>query len=256
MIELDEATRRALLAREGPPPLARAEILAGLRTRLGGPAGPDDPSGEPDPAGGESIPFDGGAAAGAQIAWAAKVVGATLGLAAAGLLTIKLGAVTIDSLAGSPAPEPARVATTAPASSTIVEPHEQLDEPALPEQPVATPNTEATPVIAAVGHREPSKAESTLAAELELVRAAKQLRADDPEAALGKLDLHGQRFPDGSLAPEREAIRVELLCVLGRDAALAEARANFLQHHADSPLRARVLASCEKSGTDPAGAGD
>jgi hypothetical protein len=255
MIELDEATRRALLAREGPPPSARAEILTGLRTRLGGPGGSDDP-GEPELGGGESMPVDGGAAAGAQIAWAAKVVGATLGLAAAGLLTIKVGAVAIDSLRGEPAPEHAPALGKASTNPPVVAPEQPIDEPAPPEQPFAAPSIDAAPVAAATSRSEPSEAESTLAAELALVRAAKQLRPDDPEAALSKLDLHRERFPDGSLAPEREAMRVELLCALGREAAFTEARANFLQHHADSPLRARVLASCDEVGTDSAGAGD
>ena len=57
MVELDEATRQALLARERPPVLARAEVLAGLRSRLGGPGGPDD-LGEPNLEGGESMPID------------------------------------------------------------------------------------------------------------------------------------------------------------------------------------------------------
>jgi hypothetical protein len=259
MVELNEVTRRALLAREGPPASARAEILAGLRTRIGGPGGPDDPGdlGDPELGGGESVPFDGGAIAGAQIAWAAKIVGATLGLAAAGVLALELGALAVRSPRDEPAPVRAQVDDEAP-KLAVVEPGQTAAEAAAPEQPLAVTSNEtvAPREPPATTRSEATKLDSTLAAELVLVRAAKQLRADDPEAAFAKLELHRKRFPDGSLAPEREAMRVELLCTLGRHAAAAEARAHFLEHHGDSPLRARVLASCEQPGTDLASAGD
>ena len=233
MVELDEATRRALLAREGPPASARAEILAGLRSRLGGPEGPSDP-GEPELGGGESIPFDAGAIASAQIAWAAKVVGTTLGLAAAGVLTIKLGAVAVGSMRDEPTPARMQASNAAPQSAAAVEPPEVVDQtvPSVPPSAEVPSEDLALRKPPAATRNQASKLDSPLAAELELVRAAKQLRTDAPEAALAKLDLHGQRFPTGSLAPEREAMRVKLLCVLGR------------------------RASCERAGTDHAGAGD
>src|SRR5690606_32591875 len=149
MVELDEATRRALLAREGPPASARGEILAGLRTRLGGPGGPDDPDDPDDPGdadpgdfgelgGGEPSLFDGGVATGGQIAWAAKVVGATLGLASAGLLTIKLGAVVMSSPPTEPAP------TRAPELAAELEQHEPALDDAWsePSPTAATPGAE------------------------------------------------------------------------------------------------------------------
>lgn len=260
MVELDEATRRALLAREGPPASARAEILAGLRARLDGPRGPDDP-GEPDLGGSESMPLEGAATAGGQIAWAAKLVGATIGLAAAGVLTLQLGAVAYRSLREQPkdAHTQAQVSDEVE-HAAVVEPHEVVDEAPQSDQAEETASeseTEAAPRPAAAPARnEATKTDSTLAAELELLRAAKQLRARAPEAALAKLELHRERFADGSLAPEREAMRVELLCTLGRHAAAAKARARFLEHYGDSPLRARVLANCADVGTDHASAGD
>ncbi|HVI03474.1 MAG TPA: hypothetical protein VM869_32495, partial [Enhygromyxa sp.] len=257
MVELDEATRRALLAREGPPASARAEVLAGLRTRLGGPQGPSDP-GEPELGGGESIPSDGGAIASSQMAWAAKVVGTTLGLAAAGVLTIKLGAMAVGSPRDQPAPTRTLPSDAAPQPVVAVEVREVDGEIVLSEPAAAVASSEgvAHRQRSAPAHNQAIEPDSTLAAELELVRAAKQLRADDPEAALAKLEMHRQRFPTGSLAPEREAMRVELLCRLGRRAAADEARSHFLEQHGHSPLRARVLASCEISGTDRASAGD
>jgi hypothetical protein len=38
----------------------------------------------------------------------------------------------------------------------------------------------------------------------------------DPEAALVRLEQHRREFPNGALAPEREVMRVEVLCALGR----------------------------------------
>jgi hypothetical protein len=258
MVELDEATRRALLAREAPPASARAEILDGLRARLGGPGGPDDPD-DPgdlgDLGGGQATPLEPGLAAGGQLAWAAKLVGATLGLTAAGLLIVKLGAVVAGP--SNSRPEGSQPVVEAPIEAAPVDSPEPLVEPPPPEPTLASPSP-----IAAAPPRKPGAAvvdepsESTLAAELALVRAAKRLRADDPEAAFAKLELHAQRFANGSLAPERDALRVELLCALGRRAAARKARAEFLARHDDSPLRARVLASCREVGTDSAGAGD
>ncbi|HVH98287.1 MAG TPA: hypothetical protein VM869_06245, partial [Enhygromyxa sp.] len=244
-------------AREGPPASARAEVLAGLRTRLGGPQGPSDP-GEPELGGGESIPIDGGAIASSQLAWAAKVVGTTLGLAAAGVLMIKLGAMAVGSMRDEPAPTRTLPSDAAPQPVAAVEVREAVAEAALSESAAAVAPSEdpANRQQSAPAHNQATKPDSTLAAELELVRAAKQLRADDPEASLAKLEMHRQRFPTGSLAPEREAMRVELLCRLGRRAAADEARSQFLEQHGNSPLRARVLASCDEAGTDHAIVGD
>lgn len=229
MVELDEATRRALLAREGPPATARAEILAGLRARLDGPSGPDDP-GEPDLGGSESMPLDGAATAGGQIAWAAKLAGATIGLAAAGVLTLQVGAVAYRSLREQPADKHTQQRVSdASEHVAVVEPGEVIDEAPSPDQAtelVSESASEAAPRSApAPAHSDTTKTDSTLAAELALLRAAKQLRAQHPEAALNKLELHRERFADGSLAPEREAMRVELLCTLGRDEPAAKARA-------------------------------
>lgn len=257
MVELDEATRQALLAREGPPTSSRADVLAGLRARLGGPEGPDDPgdSGDSGDLGGSSS-IDGGAVAGSQVAWAAKLVGATLGLASAGLLTLKLGAVAVTSMQSEPARAPT-IGEATPLAAAIEAGPAVLDAaPPEPSPSGASSQVDAAPPERAVARPTPSTTESTLAAELALIRAAKQLRDRDPEAALAQLELHERRFPSGSLAPEREVIRVELLCALGRHRAAAQARASFLDQHGESPLRARVLASCSEAGTDLASAGD
>jgi hypothetical protein len=266
MVELDELTRRALLARDGPPAHARAEVLAGLQARLGGGAGPDaDPSSAGELGGGPP-PLDGGLSAG-QLVWAAKLTGATLGLAAAGLLTLKLGAGLVAG--GVPSEvegEGAEVATLEPSGAQTVAPAvapSTRDEPGSGEGTTRDASAgEVTPAREAARAREADssqpgagRSDSSLAAELELVRAAKRLTAQ-PEAALVQLERHRERFEAGVLAPERELLRIEMLCALGRHADAAKARAAFLRQFPDSPLRARLGQDCHASGTDPSAAGD
>jgi hypothetical protein len=207
MLELDEHTRRALSQRYGPTPDAQARVLAELRGTLGGPQGPDA-------GGGEAASTTGGPPAGSgQVVWIAKICAATAGLTGAGLLVLKLGASVLSSFddrdpteaqakleASTPAREP-------PPAPTAPEPTNSLDTPS----PVTSPAPVQTPT-----NRRSSATASTLAAELALLDGAKRIHSSDPEAALVRLDQHRQEFPTGVLAPEREALRVEVLCALGR----------------------------------------
>jgi hypothetical protein len=269
MVELDEVTRRALLARDGPPAHARAEVLAGLRGRLGSGPGPDEPGVDPWDAGdlgGGGLAIDGSLSAGAKLVWAAKVSGATLGLAAAGLLSLKLGASLLGGVGGPSEGEGAGGATLEPAGAEPVAPVEVAstsDEPGAGEDSASVAHVgEAARGGEAARTGEADKrlpgggrSDSSLAAELELVRAAKRLRAQ-PEAALAQLERHRTRFEAGVLAPERELLRIEMLCALGRPSEAAQARAEFSTRFSDSPLRARAGQACQPSGTDPAAAGD
>jgi hypothetical protein len=256
MVELDDAMRRALLAREDPPSDAREAILASLRTRLGGPSDPgsdDSDPGEP----GDLASGPGQATASGQLAWAAKVAAATVALTTGGLLTLKLGALAIAAVTGDEAPRAAPIEVVEPqARVDWQEPNEQTSPPP-PEPDVEPPiNLAATPDPPASADEPSDASESTLAAELELVRAAKQARAKDPEAALAQLELHRERFAKGVLAPEREALRIELLCELDRRSEADAARERFLVDFPGSPLRARVIASCSNVGTDSNASGD
>src|SRR5690606_28075376 len=86
---------------------------------------------------------------------------------------------------------------------------------------------------------------STLADEMALIRAAwADLRAGRGDAALASLDAHRSRFPEGALAPERDAARAIALCASARrDEGLAAA-SSFLHAHPRSPLAARVRDAC------------
>jgi hypothetical protein len=90
---------------------------------------------------------------------------------------------------------------------------------------------------------------TTLDQELRLVRGGvAALDAGEPSLALSLFEEHARRFPNGILAEERAAERVSALCALGRVGEARSAAASFLHDRAQSPLAARVQASC--GGTD------
>jgi len=94
-------------------------------------------------------------------------------------------------------PEP----TAAPAAQPVVEPP--------PPSPTRSRARKAQP---------PTPPADTLAAELALVSKAKQqLRSGRAADALRVLDEHARRFASGQLGAERDELRVEALCQLGRD---------------------------------------
>ncbi|PRP95110.1 hypothetical protein [Enhygromyxa salina] len=269
MIELDEATRHALLARDGPPPGTSEQILATLRVRLG------PGSGGPGPGGPEPLAGDGavasaleGVAEAGRAAWVAKVIGATVGLTGAGLLVLKVGAMTINAAGvrdDAPPTQDVQVQVeTADAGSVgddaaTEQPAPNLTEPPEPSSTSAAdssglPRAERSSSAVSRDDDERDDARSDLAAEVALLRDAKQLRATAPQAALEQLERHRAQFPAGTLAPERDALRIELLCALGRVTQAEAAREQFAGTHPGSPLQARIETTC--AGTDPERGGD
>lgn len=81
--------------------------------------------------------------------------------------------------------------------------------------------------------------------ELGLLRSAYEaLRKKKPERALGLLDQHASRFPEGALSESRKVARIIALCQAGsRESARAEA-ARFLELSPRSPHAARVRSLC------------
>lgn len=68
-----------------------------------------------------------------------------------------------------------------------------------------------------VGSREPSRAHDSLSEEVAiLTRAETELHSGRTENALKLLNEHERRFPNGILAEERTAARIQGLCALGR----------------------------------------
>ncbi|MBC8072189.1 MAG: hypothetical protein IAG13_27965 [Deltaproteobacteria bacterium] len=77
-----------------------------------------------------------------------------------------------------------------------------------------------------------------------MIRAAKS-QADDL-AALAVLDRHAREFPSGTLARERELLRAERLCALGRVAEVRAIAARVLADGADDPLARRMRDVCSE----------
>jgi TolA-binding protein len=101
-------------------------------------------------------------------------------------------------------------ATGATTVSTVAPPTvpNVVPEPAssAPDEPTATPSAAAAPSQSS-GPRERSHATGSLRAERLLLEAASAaLMRGDPESAIPALRKHAQRFPNGALAEEREAL--------------------------------------------------
>lgn len=235
-----------LRAQTGPDAAARQRMWAELAL-AGGPE-PDldrEPDLDPEPDVG-----DGGASTGGleQLGYAAKVVGATASMTAAGLLALRLGVLGVRALApGDPAvdtelevethaleeaePEPEAAIEPEGGEPSLEEPSAGGAEPgALPEAPAAKAPAQAELPGAAAGAAEGgsgTKGESTgasgsLAAELELLQAARE--APDSASALAQLAEHRRRFPEGQLVDERELLAVERACTSSPSEAQAAAQ--------------------------------
>lgn len=125
--------------------------------------------------------------------------------------------------------------SVAPTTTTIVAP-----EPAPPREPVIAPRRSAPEAPRA----------DRLAAELALVDPARAaLARGDHANALRLFAEHAQRFPNGALAPERDAYSAIARCQDGardRKALLAA----FARAHVGSSLLDRVREACRDSSTD------
>ena len=148
-----------------------------------------------------------------------------------------------------PSPVPTPVTPTAPLPATtpaapqvqarasnVVTPVPPPAVTAPPEEPIAPVSPSAAPSLPAM---------SDVSEEARLLRRADEtLRAGDAPQALSFLQSYEASFPNGVLAPEHEAERVEVLCALGRTAEARALGATFLRERPRSPLVARVRASC------------
>lgn len=103
----------------------------------------------------------------------------------------------------------------------------------------------APPAPAASMLPEPTVASGALGEETKLVSAANAaLRAGDGRAALAAIEDHQRRFPAGVLAEERDAQRVEAMCLAGQTAEARERAARFGRDRPGSPLLTKVKAAC------------
>jgi hypothetical protein len=233
MTQLDHQTREALCALDQPPPGVEDRLFAAILQSTGGGGG------------------DGGVGVGGEsaLAYAAKVVGATLGLTAAGFALVAVGAVGVRSLRATPERAPAAITSpadvTAPsaaeqAATSTPEPeaHDTIEPASASPREPHEPSEAPKPIAA------PSSPTPTLEAELALLEVARNAA---PGAALAALERHRVEFEHGMLADEREVLRVETLCALGRASEAKAVAATFLDAHPKSPLRSRIEAACKSS---------
>lgn len=115
----------------------------------------------------------------------------------------------------------------------------------LVTEPAVTASVSSTVAAPAVTESAPRPAASNLLAQERAVldQARKKLALSEPEVALRSLELHLRRFPRGALAEEREAMRVQVLVLLGR---AAQAK------HAGDAFRARFPNSLMSSSVEAA----
>jgi hypothetical protein len=244
MTQLDDFTRRALCATDQPPPGVEDRILAAILGPVGGP-GPDGGGGM------TSTPAPGSGVLGSSsLVYVAKVVGATIGLAASGVALLAITAAGVRSVSDD-TPRRASAPIEVAAAKQLEEPttvaivHPETEPPELAEREASPP------AIASAPPQKPSKPalveaqpEDTIEAELELMKGARGSK--DHERALALLDRHRREFATGVFAAEREVLRVEHLCGLGRTDEAQTVAASFIQRYPDNPLRSRIEPACEK----------
>jgi hypothetical protein len=141
----------------------------------------------------------------------------------------------VDGVATSPPLElvaPDRGASTAalPQSSAPA-PVPIVPLPPVPPAPRAKAVAPASEVVA--------PGADALAREVALVQSAREAAlAGDLERALDRTDAHAREFPRGKLAPERWALRIDLLCRLDREASARATAIAFASAHPESTIAA------------------
>jgi len=139
-----------------------------------------------------------------------------------------------------PAAVPAPNTTTSPRRKVAKAP--AVGEPA-PAQSSAVPKSDAGFQATATRstRSSASPAVSGLAAEVSaLDRARAATDAHDPGGALALLDAYQRRFPNGSLQPEAQLLRVEALVQQGRRSQALPIARRLLDAAPDGPLSERV----------------
>ena len=220
--------RAALESARSDEPSAAA--LAALAARVG------VATGVAVVAGGGAATSGGTGAGGAAASGAGVATGVVAKVVVGGLLVGLIG-VGGWVFGGAEAPEGVAVVdvpvTEVPAVDVPVVPEVPVVEAPVAEAPtvptVALPAVAKVPAapkqpeekVAAEVHTSapetPAAAPTVdLNAELDLVRTAQRALKGDPAAALAACETHVARFPEGSMAQEREVLAIQALVALGR----------------------------------------
>ncbi|MBI3184904.1 MAG: hypothetical protein HYZ28_22420 [Myxococcales bacterium] len=187
------------------------------------------------------------------------------------------GAFHFALLRADPAPEatapavhpsaPSRVEQSAPVTAppiTRTQPPSAIPAPevraprAPPSQPPRPPEPERrhqAPLEQPIAGEAPAAGApaaapdtSTLAEEIALLDSVRvALARKDAEAASASLAEYAARFPSGVLAPEAEALKIEVELEGGRRVAAERLAEEFFRRHPRSPLAARLRALLERA---------
>lgn len=133
-------------------------------------------------------------------------------------------------------------------------------EAAAPQRAVPAPaltlGSAAPPAAASAASSEPSvtsaRRADSLAQEVAILsRATSELRAGRAANALKWVEEHRRKFPNGVLAEERRAARVQALCALGRQREAEPELARLARIAPQSPNTLRAKQLCGKNGSAP-----
>lgn len=262
MEPISERAREALedhRRRTGFGPGRKDAVLARLEASIAAGAAPDFVAELDQAAAVEGTGASPNAAAGRR----ARIGGMLALVLAAGLAGVWWVSGQQGHEQAAPVPAQAAYAEDASASSEVADARERearrdAAQPAvLPVAPVPMPEATADEAELPRAKRpRPRRApaakptattESTLAAEIALLREARAALADgELERALAALDRHARRFAGGQLEPERAALRVEVLCEIDPQRG-ERARRRFLDRFGTSGHAKRVRALTCKS---------
>jgi hypothetical protein len=244
MTSFDPRTQTALeqLRREwSPPPGSEDAMLAHFHARLGD-GGP--PEGSPD--GGLGGVGELATSGAAKLVYAGKIAAAITGLSVAGVAGLWLVGVVIQG-SKSPPREQAVLEQTvevARAEPAVLEsPASVVELSPAPVDELAAPELEASPTKPRARSPASSEPGPDLAAELALIRAAREAA---PREALRMLERHRADFPDGALVGERESLEAVALCQLERTAEATAAIERLVASNPSPLLRDRVRSACAK----------
>ncbi len=177
------------------------------------------------------------------------------------------GTTLVVSYGNAPSPEPSNLGAERPGlgaeavvETTVSPPTESSPVPA-PSEPLA--NVHSLPSVPTTATKEnaPTRRLRPLAsverprstdadtfdAELQKLREARaQLTSGNAVGAMAELDDYDRRFPNGALAPEAQAMRIDALLAAGRSDEATKRVEAFLRAYPHSPQAARLQRTLER----------
>lgn len=181
-------------------------------------------------------------------AWVAMGLGATV--AVGGLVAadrVWLDKAEVHRAGAVAEPEVPRRAAKEPRAPDPARrlPSETAGLPTVSEPPATPAPTVRTPGQAASSAAGKPSGPTSLATENALLRdAAAAVGRGALQEALQLTDQHALQFPRSAFVDLRSAIRIEVLCGLGKSAQARGEAVMFLRRHPDSPAAVRVEKSC------------